>query len=509
MPCFCCGGSDAAGEKKSQNENPPHSDNISTPNPLKGTPTPNQQSQQDLTAGISHNNNNHSSSSSFAVMSFGHPLLDMISQTSIEFLDKYNIEIGSSNLVKPEQIPIFKDMASHPENVQYVAGGAAMNTARIARWLLKAAVEEWGEAAVIEKLGGNKYSTRTCMVGAVGNDEFEGHLRTALKEETVDNFFFQKQGEINGTCAVLVVEGERSLLANLGAATKLMCDDICKSEDVQRAFDGTKVVYMEGFFMNLTEKHTSVTVAKNCTERGKVFAFNLSAPYLCFIFPESLQQILPHVDILFGSRIDAVAYGKQQGWEEASDEGDEDLEKIVQLLVTRIPRDPKKPDDHRRTVVITDGSNATVVGISCTMAEEREKRGNKGVVAAAHDDDEVELPCQILKFYPERIHPDSIVDSNGAGDAFAGGFICGRLFEYSIDKAVALGHASANVILRHSGCTFPAKPPFKLSQIEEAAKFSGSLLRRPSMFAQSLRRKSEATSERSTNLDSTQNGADG
>ena len=525
MGFFCCGGDDAAGEKKKNPETNNNKNNDNKTNDKDNTNNDNNDDAQHHASTASNSqtpvpmeqeNTNDSKSNNkddVALLAFGHPLLDMISVTEDEFLEKYNIELGSSNLVKEEQMPIFRDMASHPENVQYVAGGSSMNTARIVRWILRCASQE-----ALAK--GKLTSTKTVMVGAVGDDEFEQILRQALERETVDQIFFKKQFH-TGTCAVLVVDAERSLLANLGAAIKLEGKDVFGNDedepskeawnktnnDVIRALLGCKAVYMEGFFMNLAQKTTSIRVAEKCTELNKTLAFNLSAPYLCSIFPDSLKHILPNVDILFGSRIDAVAYGKTQGWACCAEESEEDLGEVVRMLASDegIPRNPNKPPHHRRIVVITDGANATVVGVSPSMADMAKYREKKAAEQHQNNVDEellqkapmpLNLQPVVQQFNPDLISPEQIVDSNGAGDAFAGGFLSGYLLGYAIDRAVSLGHAAASVVLKYSGCTFPSVPPFELSEVHEASHFKGSLIRRGSTFGRSFvrRRKSEASS---------------
>ena len=64
----------------------------------------------------------------------------------------------------------------------------------------------------------------------------------------------------------------------------------------------------------------------------------------------------------------------------------------------------------------------------------------------------------ILQCFPNFVKNDEIVDLNGAGDAFLGGFLAmylkgnrgNRLF--SCCKA---GNEAASVILRNVGCTYP------------------------------------------------------
>ena len=46
----------------------------------------------------------------------------------------------------------------------------------------------------------------------------------------------------------------------------------------------------------------------------KIFSLNLSAPYICHICSEQMNQILPYVDLLFGNETEAQAFAEVKGW---------------------------------------------------------------------------------------------------------------------------------------------------------------------------------------------------
>jgi adenosine kinase len=50
-----------------------------------------------------------------------------------------------------------------------------------------------------------------------------------------------------------------------------------------------------------------------------------------------------------------------------------------------------------------------------------------------------------------------IVDTNGAGDAFVGGFLAQLSKKKSIEECVKCGNWAATEIIQRSGCTFPDK----------------------------------------------------
>jgi len=61
------------------------------------------------------------------------------------------------------------------------------------------------------------------------------------------------------------------------------------------------------------------------------------------------------------------------------------------------------------------------------------------------------------EYEPEDIRTTNIVDTNGAGDAFAGGFLAYYTNGYSIEKSMKAGHMAASVIIQKRGCDIPEK----------------------------------------------------
>ena len=62
-------------------------------------------------------------------------------------------------------------------------------------------------------------------------------------------------------------------------------------------------------------------------------------------------------------------------------------------------------------------------------------------------------PPPILQVTP--IAKDKLVDTNGAGDAFVGGFLSQLVVGKSVDEGGRAGHYAAWVVVQRSGCTFP------------------------------------------------------
>jgi len=123
-------------------------------------------------------------------------------------------------------------------------------------------------------------------------------------------------------------------------------------------------------------------------------------------FKVQLESVIPHSDYIIGNESEAQAWGAAAGVAEPTDH----------IAVARsIALLPKSNPSRPRVVIITRGSDPTIV------------------VSSAQPDKP--------KMYPvDKLADSEIVDTNGAGDAFAGGFMGGLVLGKSLDDAVEIGH---------------------------------------------------------------------
>ena len=162
-----------------------------------------------------------------------------------------------------------------------------------------------------------------------------------------------------------------------------------------------------------------IEVAKHCTAKGKIYAMNISAPFICEVppFKAALTELMPHIDYLFGNENEARAFAKSEGWET------EDIEEIAKKASEIPGADGKK----LRKVIITQGSEPTCVAV--------------GGEAKLY-----EVP---------KLSKNLIVDTNGAGDSFVAGFLAGISQDLPIEQCIKAGNYAAATIIQHSGCAFP------------------------------------------------------
>jgi adenosine kinase len=261
----------------------------------------------------------------------------------------------------------------------------------------------------------------TTYMGSVGADHYAEELRKTALADGVEARYHVDEATPTGTCAACIVgNGERSLVANLAAANNYKIDHLKKPEN-WAVVEAARVFYSAGFFITVSPE-SMLAVAQHAAATDKTYCLNISAPFICEVppFKKTLMELMPYVDFLFGNENEARTFAKSEGWET------QDVEEIA----LRVSRMPKTNGCRPRTVVFTQGADPTAVA-----------SGGK-----------------IATFPVTRVPEDKLVDTNGAGDAFVGGFLSQLVAGKTVDECVRAGHYAGGVIVQQGGCTFPAKP---------------------------------------------------
>mmetsp|Transcript_28968 Transcript_28968/g.55472 ORF Transcript_28968/g.55472 Transcript_28968/m.55472 type:complete len:350 (+) Transcript_28968:70-1119(+) len=339
------------------------------------------------------------------LLGMGNPLLDISAVVTQDFLDKWELKMNNAILAEEKHAPMYTEMVEKFD-VDYVAGGATQNSIRVCQWMLQVP-------------GAVSY------IGSIGKDKFGEEMKKACAKDGVNVQYFECDEKATGTCAVAVKDGERSLCANLSAAEMYKIDDLNKPEK-WAVVEQAKFYYMAGFFITVCPD-AILKVAKHACEAGKVFTMNLAAPFIMQVppFKATLMAALPYMDFLFGNETEAQTFAESEGWETRD----------VSEIALKIAKMPKENGSRGRTVVFTQGADATVV--ACNGA---------------------------VTLYPVIALPkEKLVDTNGAGDAFVGGFLSQLVSGKSMAECCRAGNYAANTIIQRSGCTFPDVPAFDWS----------------------------------------------
>lgn len=236
------------------------------------------------------------------------------------------------------------------------------------------------------------------FIGKVHDDELGQDFRRDIGAAGID-FFTPPllEGPATGRSIVLVTpDAERSMFTYLGAATRLTAADIDEN-----TIKSSKYVYLEGYLWD--EDDAKEAVLKACKLAHlyhRKVAFTLSDKN-CTVRhqPELLKLIKEHVDILFANENELKALFETDDFLAALD--------LVKPLVeiAAITRDV-------RGSVIVNGR---------------------------------------VKIFVEAEKINDVVDTTGAGDLYAAGFLIGMTRERSLGTCAMIGSIAASEIITHYG----------------------------------------------------------
>lgn len=234
---------------------------------------------------------------------------------------------------------------------------------------------------------------KAAVVAEMGNDPQSLLIHKDLEEAQVDTrFLVQEQGETTAVSVVLIADdGGRSIMVYRGAAAMLTKTDI-PTEDLD-----TRWVHISSLGGNIELLQNILKWAK-----AKQVRVSLNPGLKEIAHKDQLLALLPMVEILFINRDEA-----KQLW--GIDYSDDNLWKSSQAL----------PGAH--VTVITDGARGGKVCIN-------------GVVSF---------------FEGEKVK--TVVDTTGAGDAFASGMVAAVLYGKTYEQGVEWGIKNATSVLKYVG----------------------------------------------------------
>jgi len=315
-------------------------------------------------------------------------------------LNKYGLKANDAILADPEKhMGLYDDLLQN-YNAVLIAGGAAQNTARGAQYMLP--------------------PNSTVYIGCIGKDKYGETLEKITSEAGVKAEYLYDDKTPTGRCGVVITGHNRSMCTDLAAANNYKVDHL-KQEHIWKQVEAANVFYVGGFHLTVCVPAIKA-LAEEAAAKNKTFILNLSAPFISQFFKDPLDEILPYVDILIGNETEAAAFAESHGIES------KDVKKIAETIA----KGPKKNTKRSRTVVFTQGTDPTIA----VSAKE------------SGDVDVNEVPVH-------DIGAEKINDTNGAGDAFAGGFVAGIVQGKSLETAIDMGQWLAKLSIQELGPSYP------------------------------------------------------
>ena len=263
--------------------------------------------------------------------SHNHPNAHTTFLTSDEAtLAKYSVIANDAILAEEKHMPLYEDLLTNHSAVQ-IAGGAAQNTARGAQYILP--------------------SDSVLYLGAVGRDKYADILRSASEKAGLTTEYMTVDNEPTGRCGVIITGHNRSMITHLAAANEFKLDHLKKPE-IWSVVEKARVYFVGGYHLTVCPPAT-MALAEHAAETNKIYMLSLSAPFIPTAFKEPLEKTSPYWDFVIGNETEALSWAEGQG------KKTKDVKEIARMMAEL----PKANGQRKRTVVITQGTEPTVVAI--------------------------------------------------------------------------------------------------------------------------------------------------
>jgi len=272
-----------------------------------------------------------------------------------------------------------------------------------------------------EIAGGSAANTMAGLasLGAKGNfagkvkEDRLGHAFVASMRELGLNYTTAPadSGPQTACCLIAVTpDGQRSMNTYLGAAREFAITDLNEAD-----IAGSDIIYIEGYLWDApTAKAASLKAIDIAKHAGTKVAFTLSDPFLMGRYRNEFLDLLPQLDILFANEDEAMALFEVEAFDD-----------VLHAF---------KPMN--KIAAIT--------------------RSEKGCVIARGAEVHVIEAAPVAR----------VIDTTGAGDQFAAGFMYGLTHNRGLADCGRLGALAAAEVISHYG----ARPEVSLKDLAAKAK---------------------------------------
>lgn len=307
-----------------------------------------------------------------------------------EILDKYGLKNNDAILAESKHLGLYEELLNNFE-AKIIPGGAAQNSARGAQYILP--------------------NNSVVFIGCVGKDNYSEMLLKATKEAGLHVEYRFDEEQPTGRCGVVITGHDRSMCTDLAAANCYKLDHLKSHWNL---VTDASVYFVGGYHLTVCVPAV-LALAEEAAAKNKIFFFSLSAPFIPQFFKDQLDSTSKYWDYLIGNETEALAYAESHGLNTKS----------IPDIAQHIADLPKENTQRKRTVIITQGTEPTVVAL----------QGEKSP----------------KEFKVKEIEKSEIVDTNGAGDAFAGGFLAGVVQGKDLETCVDMGSWLAKLSLTQLG----------------------------------------------------------
>jgi sugar/nucleoside kinase (ribokinase family) len=322
------------------------------------------------------------------------PLMDVIAHVDFAFLERFRKKPGTMHLVEYGETV---ELLAAAGAVRTLPGGSAANTTRGYAWLMSGAGRALRESILGPSLPPGLFSSPV-FNGAIGTDPRGDEFAEKLSRAGVHASLVRKSTP-TGTSIILVTpDRERTMNTFLGA-----CRDFTPLDLDRERLADSRMLYLTSYLWDTeNQRRVADEAASFARARGIGVALDLADPFAVTRYGSELRAWIPgRVDVLFGNRDELTLL--------TGAACDEDC---VQAAAPLAPM-----------VVMKVGARGCLVGWAGEC---------------------IAVPGV----------PATTVDTTGAGDAFAAGFLFARLAGAVPEACARLANALAARIVGVEGCTY-------------------------------------------------------
>ncbi len=254
-----------------------------------------------------------------------------------------------------------------------------------------------GGSACNTAIGVAKLGGAGRFVGKMGNDKLGQLFKQDLKNNLVEPVLFNSSTATGRVLSVITPDAQRSMFTYLGASAEMHPDEVSLD-----CFSDAAIVHVEGYL--LFNRDLMMTVLKSAKEKGGLISLDLASFNVVEESTDILEDIIDeYVDILIANEDEAKAYCGHANEAEAI----KALSENVDVAVLKL--------------------------------------GPRGSLIAHQD--------QVLAI--DAMGSGEAVDTTGAGDLWASGFLFGLVNGYSFEKSGRLASACGYEVCQVMGAKIP------------------------------------------------------
>lgn len=243
----------------------------------------------------------------------------------------------------------------------------------------------------------------TTLAGKIGNDEYGSIYRERLTSLKVHDNLAVSDSNVTGSSIILITpDSERTMNTYLGANRDFCPDDVIEKEVASAGF-----FHFTGYMWDTQNQMEAIRKALAIAKRNNtVVSFDIADPFAVGRYHDSfLELIRENCDIVFANKAEArMLFDNYDPYECCKTMG--------KLCETAVVKNGKKGSfiSHKRTIY--------------------------------------EIPVQ---------GPSTPVDTTGAGDTYAAGFLYGLCHGMDIERSGSVASCLAGQIIKQVGAQFPAE----------------------------------------------------